>query len=239
MDVQCVIAVGGRGTRLGSLTRRRPKPMMPVCGEPFLAWLLARLRAHGVRRFVLLTGYRSADIVRFFGDGRAHGCAIRYSREQAPLGTGGALRAARELLEDHFLFVNGDDYPQIDYRAFMDAFRRRGKLAQVAVCPDPEGRLHVDRGSALVQAFSEQGPFLDCGTKALSRQAVDLLAETVPVNLEPALWPALIERRELTAFELGERPRAIDTPQALAELRDWLTPAAAERPPGAPLRPRR
>jgi NDP-sugar pyrophosphorylase family protein len=213
--------------------------MMPVTGAPFLAWLVARLTADGVRRFVLLAGYRSADIVRFFGDGRAHDCAIQYSCEQTPLGTGGALRAARDLLEDHFLFVNGDDYPQIDYPAFIDTFRRRGKLAQVAVCPDAQGRLHVDRGSALVRAFGEHGPFLDCGTKALSRRVVDLLVGNPPVNLEPALWPTLIERRELTAFELAERPRSIDTPQALAELRDWLAPRAAERPPGARLRPRR
>ncbi len=221
MDVQCVIVAGGRGTRLGGLTLRQPKPMMPIRGAPFLAWLMARLGSHGVRRFVLLTGYRSADIVRFFSDGRALGYAIQYSCEERPLGTGGALRGARALLDDHFLYVNGDDYPQIDYRAFVDTFRRSGKLAQVAVCRATDGRLQVDNATALVRAFGDAGPFLDCGTKALSRQVVDLLPDP-PVDLEPALWPTLIARGELTSFELAERSHAIDTPDALAEFEHWL-----------------
>jgi mannose-1-phosphate guanylyltransferase len=221
MDVQCVIAAGGRGTRLGGLTRRRPKPMTPVCGAPFLAWLMARLGCHGIRRFVLLTGYRAADVTRFFGDGGELGYAIRYSCEDTPLGTGGALRNARDLLDEEFLFVNGDDYPEVDYRAFVESFRRRGKLAQVAVCRAGDGRLQVDRDTGLVRAFGAAGPFLDCGTKAFSRQVVDLLPDR-PVDLEPGLWPTLVARAELTVFELAGRPRAIDTPEALADLEGWL-----------------
>ncbi len=221
MDIQCVIAAGGRGMRLGRLTLRRPKPMVPVCGVPFLARLMTRLAAAGVRRFVLLTGYGAADIAGFFGDGRAFGYAIQYSHEESPLGTGGALRRARNMLDDDFLFVNADDYPKIDYQIFVEKFQHGHKLAQVAVCRAADGRLEIDRGTAQVREFGDSGTFLDCGTKAFSRQVVEFLPDQ-PINLESALWPVLIERGDLIAFELAERPYAIDTPAALAEFEDWL-----------------
>ena len=107
---ETIVLVGGRGTRLQSVVRDVPKPLAPVAGRPFLGWLLDRLAACGVRRAILATGHLASQVEAFAGHDWA-GMSIAYSREDAPLGTGGAVRqAALGLLGDAAQVVNGDTY---------------------------------------------------------------------------------------------------------------------------------
>ena len=57
-DVEAVVLVGGKGTRLRPLTLSAPKPMLPTAGVPFLHHVLAKARAAGVEHVVLATSYR-------------------------------------------------------------------------------------------------------------------------------------------------------------------------------------
>src|SRR5258708_2281546 len=68
-DVEAVVLVGGKGTRLRPLTLSAPKPMLPTAGVPFLAHLLSRIRAAGVGRVVLGTSYLAETFSAHFGDG--------------------------------------------------------------------------------------------------------------------------------------------------------------------------
>ena len=105
---QVVFLVGGRGSRLRDMTAAMPKPMLPVGGRPFLDYLLEEAGRHGLKRGLLLCGYRSDD----FRD-RYHGQAIRgmtltVLAEAAPSGTAGALALAATDLDETFFLVNGD-----------------------------------------------------------------------------------------------------------------------------------
>ena len=91
-DVEAVVLVGGKGTRLRPLTLSAPKPMLPTAGVPFLAHLLSRIREAGVRRVVLGTSYLAETFSDHFGDGSALGLEIEYVVENEPLGTGGGIR---------------------------------------------------------------------------------------------------------------------------------------------------
>lgn len=107
MDV--VILCGGKGTRLGPLTRRTPKPLLPVAGEPFLVHLLSRLKEEGFQRFILAAHYLSDQFEEFAKDHRGQFPGLRLVVEPKPLGTGGALRHAADAVEsDHFVVLNGD-----------------------------------------------------------------------------------------------------------------------------------
>ncbi|MEJ2815646.1 sugar phosphate nucleotidyltransferase [Caulobacter sp. CCG-8] len=65
-DVPVFILCGGLGTRLREQTEFRPKPMVPIGGQPAL-WHIMRLYAHfGFRKFVLCMGYRSEVIREYF-----------------------------------------------------------------------------------------------------------------------------------------------------------------------------
>lgn len=106
-----IILAGGLGTRLREAVPDLPKPMAPVGGKPFLAFLIEYWSAQGIDRFVLSIGYRGETIRKFFGSRYAN-AAIDYIEENTPLDTGGAaLLAARSIPENEpFLLLNGDTY---------------------------------------------------------------------------------------------------------------------------------
>lgn len=107
---EAIILAGGLGTRLAGAIGDLPKPMAPVAGRPFLEWQLDALQRRGVRRVILSVGHRREAIESHFGDRYAR-MEIAYSREESPLGTGGAIVAALKGVRDAAAFVlNGDTY---------------------------------------------------------------------------------------------------------------------------------
>jgi MurNAc alpha-1-phosphate uridylyltransferase len=104
-----MILAAGLGTRMRPLTDHCPKPLLEVGGKRLIVHHLERLRAGGVREVVINVSYRAEQVVAALGDGAAFGVRIAWSRETAPLETGGGIRQALPLLgEAPFLLVNGD-----------------------------------------------------------------------------------------------------------------------------------
>jgi NDP-sugar pyrophosphorylase family protein len=66
---RAVVLAAGRGTRMGEITARIPKPMLPVGGRPMLEHVLERLAAAGAREFLLVVGYRREIVERHFAHG--------------------------------------------------------------------------------------------------------------------------------------------------------------------------
>ena len=93
------LLAGGRATRLGRLTERVPKSLLPVAGEPFIAHQMRLIVSQGICDVVICCGHLGKQIESFMGDGRQFGCRVRYSSDGIrPLGTGGAIRKALPVL---------------------------------------------------------------------------------------------------------------------------------------------
>ncbi len=105
-----ILLVGGFGTRLMPLTRNTPKPMLTVAGIPVTEHQIAMAKAAGITEIVLATSYLSEIFTPYFGDGSQWGIKIKYAVEKEPLGTGGAIRNAAQLLgtQESIVILNGD-----------------------------------------------------------------------------------------------------------------------------------
>lgn len=235
MSVQAVILAGGLGTRLRPLTLEVPKPMVPVGDRPFLEHQIAMLKGCGIDAFVFLIGYLGEQIVDHFGDGSRFGVHIQYRREQAPLGTGGALMAARDLLDETFLILYGDSFLPIEYGA---VYRRllegspTGPWDGVAIAYN--NREHTDvkpnlalapDGRVLLYLKDVDDPRLrhtEAGGIALRRSALEGLPTDTAFSLEQTLYPLLISRGTLGSYETEQRFFDIGTPSRLEDLRRWL-----------------
>lgn len=114
-----VVMAGGRGTRLGDITQRIPKPMLKVAGRPILERLVLHLVGHGIRRIFLSVHYLADVIEGHFGDGSSLGCRIDYLREDEPLGTGGCLSLLPEKPTHDVIVCNGDLVTQVDFDALL------------------------------------------------------------------------------------------------------------------------
>lgn len=110
---QCVILLGGLGTRLGEYTRETPKPLLQVGGRPFVDILISEALRRGFSDILLLAGFRSEVVEDYavrLSQRLPAGARVRVSVEPEPLGTGGALTQALHLLDDRFLLMNGDTW---------------------------------------------------------------------------------------------------------------------------------
>ncbi len=132
--MKVVVLCGGKGTRLG-LTDR-PKPMVDLNGKPVLHHLVDMAKRNGFSEFVFLNGHLAEVIEDYFGDGARFGVSIVHLREETPLGTAGAVRAARNLLTEPFVVLYGDIFSDIDLADFTQFALKRGGGGAVFVHPN-------------------------------------------------------------------------------------------------------
>jgi mannose-1-phosphate guanylyltransferase len=200
-DVEAVVLVGGKGTRLRPLTLSAPKPMLPTAGVPFLAHLLSRIQAAGVRRVVLGTSYLAETFSDHFGDGSAMGLEIEYVVEDQPLGTAGGIRnVLKYLTADDVLVFNGDVLCGTDLTAVVDTHRRTKADATLHLVrvQDPRafGCVPTD-DDGRVTAFLEKTDDpptdqINAGCYVFRREVIESIPEGRPVSVERETFPGLL-----------------------------------------------
>jgi mannose-1-phosphate guanylyltransferase len=221
--VQALILAGGEGTRLRPLTSTVPKPVVPLVDRPFISYMLEWLRRHGVDQAIISCGFMADGVRAVLGDGVSLGLELLYVEEPEPLGTGGALKFAQELLEERFLMLNGDVLTDIDLTAQLRQHERTGARATLALVPvdDPSAyglvRRHAD---ASVSGFVEKPRPEQIDTNLISAGAYilerDVLDEMAPagsrISIERDVFPKLIGRG-LYGYEASGYWLDIGTPE--------------------------
>jgi dTDP-glucose pyrophosphorylase len=131
-----VIMAGGRGVRLGALTRDTPKPLVPVAGRPILEWIVLNLVGSGVSDLFITVNYLADRIEEKLGDGSQLGAQIKYIREdpQTPLGTAGslALLPAALLPAGPLLVMNADLMVQFNAGDLIDEHEQSDSVVTIA-----------------------------------------------------------------------------------------------------------
>ena len=126
-----VIIAGGKGMRMGGLTRITPKPMLHVAGKPILDHQINFLKSSGIENICILLGYLGHVIKNYFGDGKSFGVNIEYFLEDKPRGTSGCVKILEGKIGDDFLVLYGDlmlDVKLDDFIAFHRAKCGSGTL---------------------------------------------------------------------------------------------------------------
>src|SRR3954447_5958717 len=106
-----VILAGGKGTRLGELTRVTNKHLLPVGPYPMVYHPLKQLVGAGVREILLVSGTEHmGGFVELLGSGREHGCNLTYRVQDEAGGIGQALGLAEHFSRDaRSLVILGDN----------------------------------------------------------------------------------------------------------------------------------
>ena len=110
-----VILVGGRGSRLGSLTSKTPKPLIKINRKPFLDHLICKLIKYNFKNIFLLCSYKKKFFFDRYHNKYFHNSKIICIDEGKQKGTGGALYKLRNKIKSHFILINGDTFFDIDY----------------------------------------------------------------------------------------------------------------------------
>ncbi len=234
---QCVILVGGLGTRLGERTKTTPKPLLDVGGTPFLETLFAEARRRGFEDFLLLAGHRSEAVVAFLKEReieRRFACRAQLSIEPEPLGTGGALATALPHLADDCLLLNGDTWFDFNWLDLVARARQSGAEAALSLraIKDPDRYETIEQDGDKVRAIQPRGlklesAWINGGVYFLTRRAIEGFA--APSSLENDILPKLVERGGLYAWPYSGFFIDIGVPESLAAAAS-LVPANRRRP---------
>lgn len=223
------ILAGGLATRMRPLTQTIPKALLDIAGEPFLARQLAYLKAQGLTRAVVCTGYLGGQIEAVIGNGSAFGLEVLYSPDGSKLlGTGGALRKALPLLGEAFFVLYGDSFLPVDFSPIEARFHAAGKLALMTVLKNDN---RWDKSNVLVKdgrlkEYNKKAPrpemnFIDYGLGIVRAAVLSAHVEGEAFDLSE-VYHALSLKGELEGYEVTKRFYEIGSFQGLEETTQYF-----------------
>ena len=223
--MKAIVLCAGYGTRLGDLTRKTPKPMLPIRGKPLLAYTLQYLASYGFKQIAINLHFLPEQIRGYFGNGSQFGVEIYYSYEPQLLGTAGAVKKLESWLGDmeDFLVVYGDILTDQDLSILWEKHQREKALATLL--------LHQREGSnSLVQmdsqnrvtAFIERPteeqrkaspfPWVNSGIYVLHRRILDHIPSNQTVDFPKDIFSRVVTQERLYGVPLTGYRCAIDSP---------------------------
>jgi mannose-1-phosphate guanylyltransferase len=171
--------------------------------RPFISYMLEWLRGHGVDDVVMACGFMADGVRAVLGDGATWRIRLRYVEEPEPLGTGGALKFAQDLLDERFLMLNGDVLTDIDLTALTEQHARTAATATLALYPvdDPSayGLVRRNEDGSVSQFLEKPSPeeidtdLINAGAYVLERRMLDLMPPAgTNVSIERDVFPRLV-----------------------------------------------
>lgn len=139
MIKQAVILAGGKGTRLMPLTKNIPKPMAPVNKIPFLSYLIQNLKKAGFKKILILVGYKSDIIYKYFNSFKDDSIKVEFSYSNIPSNTGRRVINAYKLLDNNFMLLYGDNYWKPNIKKMYDKFTKLKALITMTIFNNKDG----------------------------------------------------------------------------------------------------
>ena len=207
MIKQAVILAGGQGKRLRPLTLTTPKPMILFHGKPFLAYIIEMLKKNDIKEIIILTGYLHGKIEEYFGGGKRFGLKIKYSFSPVEDETGARIRKAKDLLDNTFLLLYGDNYWPLRLDQLFAFYNKMNTQGLVTVYSNTDNYtknniLVSEKGLVEVYDKTRQTPGLngvDIGFFILKK---DILEDFPKDNFsfEKVILPQLVSNKQLAGF---------------------------------------
>ncbi len=219
---RAMLLSAGLGTRLGSIGQARPKPLLPVCDIPILAFGISNLVAHEITEIVINLHHRGDLIEQELGDGSRFGANVRYIVEEKILGTGGGLKNAMSLLDpdgtdEPFVSMNGKLIFDLDIGEVLETHRQQADvlgpiLGTMVVRRVPDagdwGALNVEErdGRLEVVDFFAEGRHMFCGVHVTRPSVMKRLPDGEACSIRQGYLPWMRAGEHIGAYEVdGDR----------------------------------
>ena len=238
--MKAVIMAGGKGTRLSTVLKDIPKPMVDLAGRPLLEHQIINLKENGITDIILVIGYLGNVIQDYFKDGSSLGVNISYFKEEKPLGTAGALWYLKEQLQDDFILLFGDLFVNINFTRFYDFHKKNGARITLYTHPNShpydsdiivsdENNVVVDwsyKNSERTQDYKNQ---VNAGVYVVHPSVLDTISENEKTDLEKQVITQLIPSHSIYAYACTEYVKDIGTPERLKKVEHDYMQGICER----------
>jgi len=222
--MEAIVLAGGKAERLGDAAGGLPKSLVPVGGQPLLAWQIGRLAQAGVRR-VIVSCFGGDEQV--FHDRLGDlDVELVCAGEPERLGRGGGIRYASAMRDEtgDVLAMNGDELVDVDFPALLERHRSTGAAATVTVAQPPSQFGQVElTDDDVVTGFHEVSrvPYwVNCGIYVLSEEALARFPEQG--DHETTAFPELAADGKLRAFRHTGVWLTVNTPKELRRADEYV-----------------
>ena len=219
---QAVILCGGFGTRLGSLTRKVPKPLLPISKKPFLEYLIEYLIRYDFKKILLLCHYKKNQFLDFkkkISKINKKKINIEIVYEKYKLDTGGAIKNCFKKLDNHFLSLNGDTYFNINLNNLILNSNLNDKTILVTSSTtktNSSTSIIFDKKSKIIKSLKKnislKKQFTHSGFSLIDKRHLKLIKKK-KFNLEKDLFETLIRSKKLVCDDYSEKYYDIGTPK--------------------------
>lgn len=201
-----MILAAGMGSRLGSLSAERPKPMLPVCNQPLIVWAVKHCVSAGISDLTINLHHLGSTIEAEIKTGTHLGAHVRYSHETELLGTGGGIKHMADALPRETCVVyNGKIVTDVNLKAVLAFHRANQALATMVLHPvaDPErwGAIGIDQEKRVVRMLDRRHRSIDpvellmfTGIHVLEPELIDEIPANEPCCIIRTAYTKLFER---------------------------------------------
>jgi NDP-sugar pyrophosphorylase family protein len=201
--IKALILAGGKGARLRPLALQTPKPIVPLANIPFLFFQIDHIKQAEITEIILSLSYQPRKITDIFGDGMKYGVTMRYTHEDLPRGTAGAVKAAENLIDDTTIVLNGDiltDTALVDVLQYHKAKKAEATIV-IARVMNPVGYGLVDAApDGRIVRFTEKPPedevtgdTINAGIYILEKSILDRIAAEGTQSFEREIFPTMVQ----------------------------------------------
>jgi glucose-1-phosphate thymidylyltransferase len=128
--MKAVILAAGEGSRIWPISENVPKPLIKILGKYFLEYQIIELSRIGIKDIIIVKGKNFSELFEMFKNemSEKYGTIITYMEQKDSLGTGDAFFTAKNIIEEPFIGIMGDNHYQAsDIEKMIDIHKKTGK----------------------------------------------------------------------------------------------------------------
>ena len=116
---QLVLMAGGRGTRMGDLSKKIPKCLVKINKKELIRYHIEFAHKNNFKEILILTGYKHKMVKEFIKNIKVKGLRIKLIKDKKESGTGSAIFSNLRLFEKNFLLIYADLYHNLNLEDFL------------------------------------------------------------------------------------------------------------------------
>ena len=232
-SLDLVILAGGKGSRIKSLIKDRPKPMAIFNNKPFLEYIIQFYSKYIFKNIFILTGYKSKSIKKKFDNKKYNFTNIKCLTENRPLGTGGALNLLKRKKINDFILINGDTFINVDLSKLIKSCNKNS-FGALTLIKNKSYKSNKKLTTLNIKAnklfYQQKTGLMNAGVYFFKKKILKFI-ENKNLSLENDILPKLIKKGKISGIKTNKFFIDIGTPKNFKNanrvlLKNFKKPAA-------------
>ena len=223
-SLDLVILAGGKGSRIKSLLKKKPKPMAIFNKKPFLEYIIQSYSKYHFKNIFVLAGYKSGEIFNKFENKHYNCTSITCLKEKKPMGTAGALNILKKKRINDFILINGDTFLEVNLNKLVKSCSENsyGSLTLIKNKSYKSNKKLVSMGIKNNKIiYQKKNNFINGGVYFFKKKILKFI-KNKNTSLEDQLLPGLIKKRKISGLVVKNFFLDIGTPKNFNRAKNLL-----------------